>query len=236
MSIISLKKQEYTTSRVKMPNNLDTMIRRSGLLNKEVAERKGIRPETVSRHISGALQFTLKDAEEYAVILDCNPQDVLFPQKANKVFGYLDSCVVTVASNADKREAYFMPYLADNRMIVVAKHSAPDKKWANGRMYLFDPECIKRQSVDDNCFMKLSILKIKGHDNVRFAVTYPEPGGTFTINFNSDTHVNTAQIPPAKKTDEKGWPMMMKNVDLVWATPILGCIFQPELVGVVKKN
>ena len=234
MNVVNLKKHEYKKSRVKMPNNLDAMIRRSGLLNKEVAERKGIRPETVSRHISGALQFTLKDAEEYAVILDCSPQDVLFPQKANKVFGFLDNCVVTVASNADARESYFMPYLADDRMIVIAKHSAPEKKWANGRMYLFNPGCIKTQSVDDNCFMKLSILKIKDHDNVRFGVTYPEPGGTFTVNFNSDSHVDTAQIPnPDKKLDEK---MIMNGANLVWATPILGCIFQPELDGVVKKN
>ena len=40
MNVVSLTKQEYKTSRVKMPNNLDAMIRRSGLLNKEVAERK----------------------------------------------------------------------------------------------------------------------------------------------------------------------------------------------------
>ena len=117
---LQLRKMQNKTSTVKMPNNLDAMIRRSGMLNKEVAERKGCRPETVSRQISGALGLSVKDAEEYAVILDCHAQDILFPQKANKVFGTLDNCIVKVASNADKREAYYMPYLADDRMIVIA--------------------------------------------------------------------------------------------------------------------
>ena len=86
MNVVALNKEETTAKTLKMPNNLDVMIRRAGMLNKDVAERKGIRPETVSRHISGALQFTLKDAEEYAVILGCSPQDILFAQNAVPLF------------------------------------------------------------------------------------------------------------------------------------------------------
>jgi hypothetical protein len=232
MNILQLRKEHHKTSTVKMPNNLDAMIRRSGLLNKEVAERKGCRPETVSRQISGALGLSVKDAQEYAVILDCNPQEILFPQKANMVFGTLDNCVVKVASNADKREAYFMPYLAEDRMIVIANHSQPEKKWANGRMYLFNPSCLDSKSVDENSFMKLSIMKMKDYNDVRFGVPYPEPGGLFTVNFNADSHVDTAQRQLPIDVDNS----MIRGVELVWATPILGCIFQPDLVGVVKKD
>ena len=57
---IALKTNDVSLGTIKMPNNLDFMIRKSGLLRKDIAERKGIRPETVSRHISGALNFSLK--------------------------------------------------------------------------------------------------------------------------------------------------------------------------------
>ena len=86
----ALKTNDVSLGTIKMPNNLDFMIRRSGLLRKEIAERKGIRPETVSRHISGALNFSLKDAEQYAAILDCSAQDILFAQNAVPLFGKLD--------------------------------------------------------------------------------------------------------------------------------------------------
>lgn len=60
------------------PNNLDKMIRRSGLRNNMVAELKGIQPATLSRHKSGDIGISLADAEEYAKILNCTPQQIFF--------------------------------------------------------------------------------------------------------------------------------------------------------------
>ena len=60
------------------PNNLDKMIRRSGLKNNMVAELKGIQPATLSRHKSGDIGISLGDAEEYAAILNCTPQQIFF--------------------------------------------------------------------------------------------------------------------------------------------------------------
>jgi hypothetical protein len=60
------------------PNNLDKMIRRSGLKNNMVAELKGIQPATLSRHKSGEIGISLVDAEEYAKILNCTAQQIFF--------------------------------------------------------------------------------------------------------------------------------------------------------------
>ena len=54
------------------------MIRRSGLKNNMVAELKGIQPATLSRHKSGDIGISLGDAEEYAKILNCTPQQIFF--------------------------------------------------------------------------------------------------------------------------------------------------------------
>ncbi len=223
---------EIKTS-LKMANNLENMIRRSGLLNKEVAERKGIRPETVSRHISGALQFTLKDAEEYAMILDCSPQQVMFAQHAIPLFGSLNDEIVTVRPNTKKQKAYYVAWpVEESRRLIVAKHTNPNKSWANGRFYSFDKTCIDKVIVDPKCFMTVSLVLIKGEENPQFAVVYPEPGGTFSLAFNSDTHSTTDQSRVSLlEPDNK-----RSGLDLVWGTPILSCWFQPELLGIVKKQ
>ena len=234
MNVVALNKEETTAKTLKMPNNLDVMIRRSGMLNKDVAERKGIRPETVSRHISGALQFTLKDAEEYAVILGCSPQDILFAQSAVPLFGYLDGNQVMVCDPTEAPRAFYVPFISDpRRRFVMSDHTAQNKRWANGRMYSFINSCIEKQVVDEHCFMRLSIVKIKGDKQVRFGVVYPEPGGTFSIGFNSDSHTDSDQggAPPTLIHTE-----IQKELNLAWATPIISCILQPDLIGVVEKK
>ena len=234
MNVVALNKEETTAKTLKMPNNLDVMIRRAGMLNKDVAERKGIRPETVSRHISGALQFTLKDAEEYAVILGCTPQDILFAQNAVPLFGYLDGNQVNVCDPTEAPRAFYTPYITTpDRRFVMSDHTAQNKRWANGRMYAFSNLCIEKQVVDEQCFMRLSIVKIKGDKIVRFGVVYPEPGGTFSIGFNSDSHTDSDQggTPPTLIHTQ-----IKKEIILAWATPIISCILQPDLMGMIEKK
>ena len=234
MSVLKFK-NKFKTTDVLMPNNLDAMIRRSGLLNKEVAERKGIRPETVSRHISGALQFTLKDAEEYAMILGCTAQDVLFVQQPTYVFGYLDNHVVEVITPAEKQKAYFLPFPTnDTRKIVISKHTNQAKKWANDRMYLFDSAPINRGEIDSNCFMSLSIFMVKGDKKPQFGVIYPEPGGTFSAASNADSHSNLDQ---SVVTGVVGEPVNKNSgLNLKWACPIVSCLFRSDLLNVVEKK
>ena len=229
----ALKTNDVSLGTIKMPNNLDFMIRKSGLLRKEIAERKGIRPETVSRHISGALNFSLKDAEQYAAILDCTAQDILFAQNAVPLFGKLDESHVTVSDPTEGEIAYHVTFPVDeNRRFVIANHKAQKKKWANGRLYLFDNKPILAQSVDDSCFMRLCILKIANDKQIRFGVVYPEPGGTFSIGFNSDSHSSTEQsnVPNVAHSE------IQSGLTLNWCTPILSCIMQPDLLGIVLKE
>ena len=54
-------------------NNLKELIKSTGLSHAEVAEKKGIAPESLSRHISSKTQFTIKDAKDYAQILNIDP-------------------------------------------------------------------------------------------------------------------------------------------------------------------
>jgi len=234
MSVLKFK-NKFKTTDVLMPNNLDAMIRRSGLLNKEVAERKGIRPETVSRHISGALQFTLKDAEEYAIILGCTAQDVLFVQQPTYVFGYLDNSVVDVITPAEKQRAFFLPFpTSETRKIVISRHTEQSKKWANDRMYMFDSAPINKGEVDPNSYMTLSIYMVDGQTKPQLGVIYPEPGGLFSVTSNSDSHTQRDQ---SVVTGVVGEPVSkISGLNLKWACPIIICILRSDLINVVEKK
>ena len=233
MNVVRFKKEKHLEKTLKMPNNLDVMIRRSGLLNKDVADRKGIRPETVSRHISGALQFNIKDAEEYAIILGCTAQDVLFVQTASPLFGYLDNEIVTPTSPIEKEIAYFLPFATEpTRRIVISKHTNKNKQWANGRMYNFDSSPINKGEVEESCYMNLSIVLVEGNEFPQFGVVYPEPGGTYSLGFNPDTHSNTDQ----SKQPRGQLNQSRSGLSLKWGCPIVSCIFRPDLVGVVQKE
>lgn len=76
------------------PNNLNKMIETSGergpkLNKRQVAELKGIKPPTVSRHISGEIGISLGDAEEYAKILNCTPHHIFFQFEPVPVLGVI---------------------------------------------------------------------------------------------------------------------------------------------------
>ncbi len=70
-----------------MKNGLDKFIKRSGISKREVARLMGVTPETVSRHIHGKVQFNTRDAQNYAVILGCYPNQVMFDKYALPIFG-----------------------------------------------------------------------------------------------------------------------------------------------------
>lgn len=61
------------------PANFEKAIQASGLTKKEIAYRKNVEPATLSRHLSGAIPLTLDQAYDYAEILGCSPQEILFP-------------------------------------------------------------------------------------------------------------------------------------------------------------
>ena len=228
---IQLKTQDLNNGQIQMPNNLELMIRKSGMIKKDVAERMGIRPETVSRHASGALQFSIKQASEYAMILECQAQDILFAQNAVAMFGTLDDSYVTAHDPSEGELSYYVPFpVTENRRFVISKHSDQAKKWANGRMYMFENNCILAQKVDDTSFMRLCILKIKNDRKIRLGVVYPEPGGTFSVGVNVDTHTSTTGSNSLIHSDVK------TGLNLSWSTPILTCIMQPELIGIVRKT
>ena len=68
-------------------NNLKKLIKAAGLSHAQVADAKGIAPESLSRHASGRSQFSIEDAIDYAKILGVDPSAILFEDSDIPVFG-----------------------------------------------------------------------------------------------------------------------------------------------------
>ena len=217
-----------------MENNLNVMILRSGIAKRPVAEQKGIQPETLSRHISGKIQLSLNDAEDYARILDCSPQEVLFATDPAPILGYV---------HYNKNAEHSVDWLEDRK-----KNNA---KYPGGDVYLPSPspfevgavlfnvpddydgpwidykdslcvvqlDPIKQGYVSKDSIQQTSYAKIKG-GGVLHGHVYPEPGGTYTV-YN-----------PWRQDLLSTVTEMRRGLKLQWAAPIIASFWQPKLRGI----
>jgi len=215
-----------------MPNNLNKMIIASGKSKREVAEAKGITPETLSRHISGKIGMSLNDAEDYAEILNCAPQDVFFGSHPAPIIGkntlhpgdyqgkpITEAKWVREMGNFGK---YFTQYqsVQPGQIGFFMTKVAPEY---NGRFHFFDNvidmvllEPIEKQYVSNQqCAGRLCYIHLDEDwqcdaelSKVWQVLVYPNPDGTHTL-------VNPFGLGTAV------------NKRLLWATPVLGVNLLP---------
>ena len=224
-----------------MGNNLDKMIRRSGMTNTQVAEEKGIKRETLSRHKSGAINISRLDAEEYAQILDCTPQQIMYQSYPMPLLGYI------TPPNEDNKEWHVerdpraLWYSEDETMLCVFMNSfylqhTIALKWADeiedshygflaGALFTYDMTRARCDKVDPEAIMRSgSLNRERGTGRLLIGAPYPVPGKkTFTI-YNQDKIFPTYE-----------------DVDIEWSAPVLSANFRPdlrdaEIVQVPKKE
>lgn len=224
---------EYYERRV-MANNLENCIRKAGKAKKEVAAAKGVTPETLSRHMHGRIQMTMLDAEEYARILGCTVQEILFEQEPIPVIG-----LTTIRKKTFFRELHDTPryevyakdqYLQDRACFLYncdKKYKGDWYEW-DGAIQFVQHSPIVDKIVSPNCFQKICIVKtsepIHCHSpnctemhSLFAGILYPQPGGVYTIHNG--------------KTNDT-----FKDLELEWATPILSTVFRPDLLGIHIKT
>ena len=202
-----------------MPNNLEAMIGRSGLAKKEVAAAKGVTPETLSRHIHGKIQMTLQDAEAYAKLLDCAPEEILFQTKPIPIIG---SWVLHNEKPALRQEPgtslVYMNTYYQTKTACIQAALGPETPWHfemwNGQLEVIDYRPALEGFVSKECIQQPSYAMTT--DGVMWwGLVYPEPGGTYTIHGNSAPGFENAT-----------------SVKLKWACPILSIFRRPDLLGV----
>jgi len=212
-----------------MPNNLDAVIRASGMNKKQVAKAAGVMPETLSRHIHGHVQMTLENAEKYADILNVHVQKILFVNPPTPIVGE-----IYIENNENIKRTFYHSWtrgvqiptftIADDlcctQFIADEDYSGYWYDYPGAlSFFLREPLITKRVHpgcVQNACMVKLvNAIKLPNlYETKLFSgVLYPEPGNLYTIdNPQSGVH--------------------FRGVKLEWATPFISTLFRPDLRGV----
>lgn len=222
------------------------MIKAAGLQKKVVAEMKGITPETLSRHIHGKIQLTLNDAKEYADILGCSPQQVMFKNEPIEivVFNIIDANGASSQVNPMK-DSDFPPgkvYLSDQYQenigaIIYIVHEEYQGPWMQYRdaigIVLMDP--IQTNTVSKDSIQQRSLVKIQDGP-VLFGYVYPEPRNRYSVyNPWADSEINTQASfleNDADKLDQLNGKALVSGQKLQWATPIVSVVWRPDLKSI----
>ena len=213
-----------------MSNNLSVMIARSGLHKKDVGAAIGVAPETVSRHMSGNIQINLKLAEEYAKVLNCQPQDILFATKPLKIIMHnhvhVDGVVSRVLAGQicprtkgrAKSGKIFMNHMFQDKLSAAIwtmdKDYTGQKERLRDAISIVRSKPIQQNFVDEACEKRPSYYLINGSrdsaSEIGYGVIYSEPGNLFTV------------------VDCDG-DEIRRGLKLIWATPHISTVFRPDL-------
>lgn len=215
------------------PANFERVIRKSGLSKKEIAARKKVKPETLSRHLSGAIRMTLDDAHDYADILGCTPHEVFFPMEEapiiirNYIQGSAEKEQVfktsfeRVLDNSPAERLYLPTHFgADLALCVYTArddYDGPMQSMDRTMDVIYQSPIVEKR-VHPWCNQKLSYVSLKHpekhegvRDNgkIRMMQVFPQPNNRYTLH-----NVITGA------TNE--------GVELEWATPTLTQVHCPE--------
>ena len=200
-----------------MANNLKYFIKLAGMTNAEVAAAKGIAPESVSRHISGRSQMSIRDAIDYANILQCQPEQLLFEQAPVPVVGeILDGAQTRLYDAEDQWE--MQPPSSIPPGAALFSRVWPDQPIFDGAFSLVDIRPMKSKTVPQEVLGRYGVVKFTDNDGeklIMHGAIYPMPDNRFTIQ-----HMYSARL----------WT----SVEIDWACPNLQLIHRPELMGWVR--
>ena len=197
-------------------NNLKKLIKAAGLSHAEVADAKGIAPESLSRHASGRSQFSIEDAIDYAKILGVDPSAILFEDTDIPVFGKIYEGVdVKMVDASDTKQIVetsmrFPPYCG-----AFINERKVNNTFLDGSIVIADCRPIQSKSIPQSANGRCCIVKtING--NLWQQTVFPQPDNKFTLSTMSG-HVHQDEV-------------------LVFACPVLFRVERPELLGIKVKN
>ena len=213
------------------PMNFDKVIRKSGMSKKEIASRKNIKPETLSRHLSGAIRMTLDDAYEYAEILGCTPQEIFYVQDTipvliknytrNNPDDPIFKSEFERVLNTENPEVLYAPsYFRDKLAACVTIQPSDYEGKLKGLSNMVDvvlADPILKQYVSKDCYQQMSYVSIKNIEDVKLVrertnimlmEVYPQPNNLYSL-FNPLTDAQ------------------FDNLELNWATPLCALVTRP---------
>jgi len=208
--------------------NLARFIKLSGLSKGEVAELKGIAPESLSRHIAGRSHFSIQDAIEYGKILSVSPERLLFEPRPIKIAGQTDLLNVEMYDNSmNERFLSFHHSMRSTIQALEIDHTKASYHF-HKMIWFFDSEYMKETTINQACYGAPCVIKTckdkKTNTKSKVLVRRIFPIATAMTNHNITF---TLQGMPMFNTMD-----VEQDVCLEWACPIINNMMRPDLVGI----
>jgi len=214
-------------SRGFMQTNLAAKVNASRLTRREISDRKGVTPNTLNRHMKGEINLNIEDAIDYAKILGCRPQEIMFVSEPLDIIGHNFIDVKGIVhreyygSKTTKR-AYIPDYYVENNAAFTwecdKEYHGDWYEW-DGAIQIVLKDPIVNHYVSQRCIQRVSVVKFEEPQErdgklqqISAGIVYPAPGNRYTIH--------------SPKLE-----MLVENVKLIWATPQIQAIFRPEIRG-----
>jgi hypothetical protein len=226
------------------PNNLNKMIGLSGLRKTMVAELKGVQPATVSRHINGDIGMSLGDAEEYAKILKCTPNEIFFANPAIPILGVVviwnedtlkwkpEDCIAFGSLNGGDPTLNLGSSFKSDRM----------QKYKNKAVYMHDHYSQNTGAIywdlsddlDHESGWKQNNLDIINLDPAIEKRVDPTCFGHHSVSMTESNELLYGELYQSGKNRysvESRHFGSHKDIKLKWACPVITMVLRPELRG-----
>ena len=218
-----------------MANNLNEMIAQSGMPKKDVAEAKGVTPETVSRHIHSKISMTLQDVDDYARILQCKPHEIAYSAPPIPILGAwvtdpdtknmkLLNRFQTMGSQFHKKGLYIHGQF-DKNLAAIYWDTEQNTK-SHWRQYHNALTLIKIDSVADNKIDQNAIM------NKCYVMT---KAGVMLSGILWPQHHN-ALYTLTEVTGVSKENRILTDLDILWAAPVYLFLVQRRLHNIVMVD
>lgn len=209
---------------MEMANNLDEMIKRSGLAKKQVAALTNNTPETVSRHVHGRTSMRQEDVELYAKVLECKPHEISYTNPPIPIIGVWRVCPHTGNLKCATRfsvypqywkRAVCLPGTYDNDYAAILWHLDEGYRgeWAiyNDCITLVKLSSIAAGVIDRKAIMKPCYVMTKAGVLIAGALWPQHENENYTV-------TNVVGVPDHNR--------ILKNVEVAWAAHVVQIKFQ----------
>ena len=218
-----------------MGNNLDEMISQTGMSKKDVAEAKGVTPETVSRHIHSKISMTLQDVDDYARILKCQPHEIAYTSPPIPILG---AWVTDPATGNMKIANRFLSACSRFSKKGVLIHGNYNEDWAciywdidqntqspwrhhNDSLTMIKIGSVADNKIDQNAIMNKAYVMTKAGVMLSGVLWPQHHNALYTL-------TDVIGVPEENR--------ILTDLDILWAAPVVWFLQQRNLVPIVMVD
>ena len=233
-------------------NQLRHWAKQRGLTGTKLAELRGIRQETVSRHMNDRTAMSQEDYQAYAEILEIDVASLVQRSTPTPVFGVLDRDSFVHRRHASQPPlaltfggpsaigAVSTAILQPKQMVRTHTHDFSRLDMDDVQMdgcFFVHAASLSAKEVSHNCITRLCMVsaKVDGDHQWMFGYLYPEVE-PLPVNSHILANREGAGVSNDRRyTLAPYWPDnisgLMKGLEIEAAAPVLAKVYAPEIVG-----